>query len=47
MFFSVDNFKDLVKNMWMSYDVKGFPSSVLASKLDCLREDLKVINKGC
>ena len=44
MWLKVDDFVELVKSWWDSYQVKGFPSFILANKLKALKSDLRRLN---
>ena len=46
MWLRVDGFMDKIKEWWQSYNFKGKPSFVLAKKLQALKYDLKMWNKG-
>lgn len=39
MWLKVDDFKDLVKNEWESYDVIGSLSFIFAANLEALKEE--------
>ena len=46
MWLRVDGFMDKIKEWWQSYNFKGKPNFVLAKKLQALKYDLKMWNKG-
>ncbi|RVW38098.1 hypothetical protein CK203_095113 [Vitis vinifera] len=46
MWLRVDGFMDKIKEWWQSYNFRGKPSFVLVKKLQALKYDLKMWNKG-
>ncbi|XP_034697248.1 uncharacterized protein LOC117923113 [Vitis riparia] len=46
MWLRVNGFMDNIKEWWRSYNFRGKPSFVLAKKLQALKYDLKMWNKG-
>ena len=45
MWLKVEGFRDLIKEWWQKYKLRGGPSSVLVKELLALKKDLKKRNK--